>query len=82
MPTVVDVYLDRPAILAELSQSPPSLIVNFGASDEAFAQVLFGDAEPQGQLPFDIPSSMEAVIQTGRTSRSTPRTPYTGSASA
>jgi beta-glucosidase len=61
VPTVVDVYLDRPAILAEISEAAASLIVNFGASDEVFVSVLFGDAEPQGRLPFDIPSSMKAV---------------------
>jgi beta-glucosidase len=61
VPTVIDVYLDRPAILAPLSAMATSLIVNFGASEEALARVLFGDVEPQGRLPFDIPSSMEAV---------------------
>ncbi len=60
-PTVVDVFLDRPAILAEISGVTASLMVNFGACDEAFVRVLFGDAEPQGRLPFDIPSSMQAV---------------------
>jgi beta-glucosidase len=63
VPTVVDVYLDRPAILAELSEFAASLVVNFGASEEAFVNVLFGDAAPQGRLPFDIPSSMKAVEQ-------------------
>ncbi|MFC7529333.1 glycoside hydrolase family 3 protein [Actinoplanes sp. GCM10030250] len=61
VPTVVDVYLDRPAILADIAGSAASLVVNFGASDEATVQVLFGAARPQGRLPFDIPSSMAAV---------------------
>jgi beta-glucosidase len=61
VPTVVDVYLDRPAILGWLAQAAASLIVNFGATDEAFARVLFGEAEPRGRLPFDLPSSMAAV---------------------
>ncbi|MBL7487538.1 glycoside hydrolase family 3 C-terminal domain-containing protein [Frankia sp. AgB1.9] len=60
-PTVLDVYLERPAILADVADDAASLIANFGASEEAFVQVLFGEAEPQGQLPFDIPSSMAAV---------------------
>jgi beta-glucosidase len=60
-PTVVDVYLDRPAILTPMIPLASSLIANFGASDEAFAQVLFGEAEPQGRLPFELPSSMAAV---------------------
>lgn len=61
VPTVVDVYLDRAAILTPLVPLASSLIVNFGASDEAFAQVLFGEAEPKGKLPFQLPSSMTAV---------------------
>jgi beta-glucosidase len=63
VPTVVDVYLDRPAILAETNEIADALVVNFGATEEAFVRVLFGDAAPQGRLPFDIPSSMKAVEQ-------------------
>ena len=62
VPTVLDVYLDRPAILTPLKELGVSLIVNFGATDEAFARVLFGEAEPKGRLPFQIPSSMAAVL--------------------
>lgn len=61
-PTVVDVYLDRGAILTPLLPNAGSLIANFGASDEAFARVLFGEAEPRGTLPFELPSSMAAVV--------------------
>ncbi|CAO5255521.1 glycoside hydrolase family 3 protein [Frankia sp. AgKG'84/4] len=61
VPTVVDVYLERPAILAEVAADAASLIVNFGASQEVFVQVLFGEAEPRGKLPFDIPPTMAAV---------------------
>ncbi len=62
VPTVVDIYLDRPAILTELAEFVPSLLANFGASDDAVGRVLFGDVQPQGRLPFDLPSSMKAVI--------------------
>jgi beta-glucosidase len=61
VPTIVDVYLDRPAILAPVAALASTLTVNFGASGEAFARILFGAAEPKGRLPFDIPSSMAAV---------------------
>jgi beta-glucosidase len=61
VPTVVDVYLDRPAILAGLAAAAATLIANFGSAPEAFIPVLFGEAEPQGQLPFDIPSSTAAI---------------------
>ncbi|RXZ68062.1 glycoside hydrolase family 3 protein [Agromyces albus] len=61
VPTIVDVYLDRPAILAPVADVASALTVNFGASAEAFAAILFGASQPKGKLPFDIPSSMAAV---------------------
>lgn len=61
VPTIVDVYLDRPAILTELAAHAHSLIVNFGACESASVSVLFGEEEPCGSLPFDMPSSMAAV---------------------
>ncbi|MDA8438776.1 MAG: glycoside hydrolase family 3 C-terminal domain-containing protein [Propionibacterium sp.] len=63
VPTILDVYLDRPAILAPVAELVSTLTVNFGASDDAFVRVLFGQAEPKGNLPFDIPSSMAAVVK-------------------
>jgi beta-glucosidase len=63
VPTVVDVYLERPAILTPFKDMGISLIANFGSTDEAFARVLFGEAEPLGKLPIQLPSSMEAVRQ-------------------
>jgi beta-glucosidase len=61
-PVVVDVYLDRPAILAPLLASATALTVTYGTSDSAWVDVLFGKAQPKGKLPFDIPSSMAAVV--------------------
>ena len=61
VPTIIDVYLDRPAILGPLVDLAATVTVNFGAAPEAFTRMLFGAAEPQGRLPFDIPSSMADV---------------------
>jgi beta-glucosidase len=61
VPTVVDICLERPAILADIEGATASLIANYGSSDEAFLKVLFGELEPLGRLPFEIPSSMAAV---------------------
>jgi beta-glucosidase len=70
VPVVACVYLDRPAILADLTDIASALVVDFGATDEAIVRVLFGEAEPLGRLPFDIPSSMDAV------ERSAPDAPF------
>ncbi|MFI1995366.1 glycoside hydrolase family 3 protein [Actinoplanes sp. NPDC020271] len=61
VPTVIDIYLDRPAILTELAGSAAAVLANFGACEEAVVRTLFGDVPPQGMLPFDLPSSMTAV---------------------
>jgi beta-glucosidase len=61
VPTIVTVYLDRPAILTPLKDRARALIANFGVSDAALLDVLTGRARPEGKLPFELPSSMEAV---------------------
>jgi beta-glucosidase len=59
--TIVDVYLDRPAVLPELADQAAALFGSYGSSDEACLDVVFGVAEPEGSLPFDLPRSMAAV---------------------
>lgn len=61
VPTVVDIYLDRPAVIPEIANAAVAVIANYGASDKSVCEVLFGNVEPQGKLPFELPSSMEAV---------------------
>lgn len=61
LPTVVDVWLDRPAVLTPLSDKAAALTGSFGSSDEALLDVLFGRAPSSGTLPFELPSSMAAV---------------------
>lgn len=61
LPTIVDVYLKHPAVLTELAEACCALVVNYGATDVALFDVLFGRSTPRGQLPFDLPSSVEAV---------------------
>ena len=57
--TVVD--LNRPAILTELNQQSRALIGTFGVYDSVIFEMIFGKFSPSGKLPFEIPSSMEAV---------------------
>jgi beta-glucosidase len=60
-PTIVLMYLDRPAILTEFIDTVPALLAHFNASEEAMLDVVFGKASPQGKLPFDLPRTMESV---------------------
>lgn len=61
VPTIVDIYLDRPAVIPEIAKGAAALIADYGASDKSVCEVIFGNAQPQGKLPFELPSSMEAV---------------------
>ena len=61
VPTIVIIYLDRPAVIPEISDAAYALLADFGASDTAVLNTLFGKAQPEGKLPFELPSSMDAV---------------------
>jgi beta-glucosidase len=61
VPTIVDIYLDRPAVIPEINSKAKALLANYGASDAALFDVIFGKSKPEGKLPFELPSSMEAV---------------------
>lgn len=61
VPTIVVLYLDRPAVIPEISAAARALLAEYGASDAAVLDVVFGKTRPEGRLPFELPSSMEAV---------------------
>jgi beta-glucosidase len=60
-PTVVALHLDNPLVAPELAAEAKALLATFGVSDEALFDVLTGKHAPVGKLPFEMPSSMEAV---------------------
>jgi beta-glucosidase len=60
-PTIVDIFQERPAVIPEIAKASAGLLSSFGVSDEAVLDVIFGKFNPVGKLPFEMPSSMEAV---------------------
>lgn len=60
-PVIVDVGLDRPAILSPLTEFVSALVVSYGTSGSALLDALTGRIEPIGVLPFDLPRSMHDV---------------------
>ncbi len=60
-PSVVIINLERAAILTEISNTSGALMAEFGLSDEVVSELLFGIRKPEGKLPFELPSSWEAV---------------------
>lgn len=60
-PTIICMYMDRPAIMPKIANAAKGLLCEFGATDDAVLDIIFGDFNPTAKLPFEIPSSMEAV---------------------
>jgi beta-glucosidase len=61
VPTIVDIYLERAAVVPEIAAGAAALLADFGASDAVVLDIVFGRAQPRGALPFELPSSMEAA---------------------
>ena len=61
VPTVLAIFMDRPAILTNVQHSASVILVNYGASDAAVLDVILGKAKAKGRLPSELPRSMEAV---------------------
>ena len=60
-PTVIVAQLERPTVLTEVNEMCGAMLADFGTSDGVLADVLFGKRIPQGKLPFELPSSKEAI---------------------
>jgi beta-glucosidase len=63
VPSIVVIQLDRPAVFPEIAEQCVALVAEFGANDAAVLDLLFGRFAPTGKLPFELPSSMEAVLR-------------------
>lgn len=61
VPTVVDIIMDRPAVIPEVFEQAQAVFASYGSDSEAFLDVVFGVSKPEGKLPFDLPRSMKAV---------------------
>ncbi len=54
---VVVMYAVRPGIVEGFINDIDGFLIDFGATDEAILNLVFGDASPSGKLPMEIPSS-------------------------
>ncbi|KAI1466200.1 glycoside hydrolase family 3 protein [Daldinia caldariorum] len=61
VPTIVDMMLDRPAAVPEVAEQAVAMLASFGSSSDAFLDIVFGVAEPEGKLPYDLPRSNKAA---------------------
>lgn len=61
VPTVFTTTLERPLILTNVKPHATALLGDFGIGDEPLMEVITGNVKAEGKLPFDLPSSTEAV---------------------
>ena len=61
-PSVIAIFLDRPAVIPKIAAQTTALLADFGVTDEALLDVIFGKFTPTGKLPVELPASDEAVV--------------------
>ena len=61
-PTVTVMNLERPAVFPEINQESKAVIGDFSSQDDVILDLIFGKFKPTGKLPFELPSSMAAVL--------------------
>ncbi|RYE07566.1 MAG: hypothetical protein EOP44_03245, partial [Sphingobacteriaceae bacterium] len=60
-PVVVVMTLSKPVIPAEFEQSASAIVACFSVQDQALLDILTGQTEPSGLLPFQLPANMKTV---------------------
>jgi len=61
VPTIINIYLDRPAIMSQFQKNSSTIIANFGANDQVILNAITGKYPITGHLPFELPRSMATV---------------------
>lgn len=55
VPTIVSIYLERPADLARVAPLAQAIVAHFGLQTQALLDVLTGTHPPSASLPYDLP---------------------------
>lgn len=62
-PVICCLHMKRPSIVSEIDPLVEGLLVHFGIHPQALLDLLCGDVEPSGLLPFQVPKDMDTVEQ-------------------
>jgi beta-glucosidase len=62
-PTITVMNLERPAVFPEINAQSKAVIGDFSSQDDIILDLIFGQFKPEGKLPFELPASMDAVLQ-------------------
>ena len=70
IPVVVLLVLPRPYVITEWNNLADAIVVTYRGGEEmgpAAASLLFGDFQPRGKLPWQLPRSLDQVLRPGGT---------------
>lgn len=70
IPVVVLLVLPRPYVITEWHDLASAIVVTYRGGEEmgpAAASLLFGDYQPRGRLPWQLPRSLDQVLRPGGT---------------
>ncbi len=62
-PTITVINLQRPAVIPSINKFSKALIADFSSQDNVILDLIIGKFSPTGKLPFELPSSMDEVLQ-------------------
>ncbi|MGE8205476.1 glycoside hydrolase family 3 N-terminal domain-containing protein [Heyndrickxia sp. NPDC080065] len=60
-PVIVSLFMSNPTIVEEFEKEVDAVVANFGVQDQAIFEILTGEVEPSGLLPFQMPANMKTV---------------------
>ncbi len=60
-PTIAVMNLQRPTVFPEINAAAQAVIADFDCEDTIILELIFGEIQPQGKLPFELPASVKAV---------------------
>ncbi|MCD8217406.1 MAG: glycoside hydrolase family 3 C-terminal domain-containing protein [Clostridiales bacterium] len=60
-PVIVCARLNNPMVMSEFEPSADAIVAEFGVSKSAVLDILFGECDPTGRLPVQMPRDMDTV---------------------
>ena len=60
-PVIVSLNMMNPTIVGEFEEFVDAIIADFGAQTQAIMDIISGNANPSGLLPFNMPANMKTV---------------------
>ncbi|MDR8393074.1 glycoside hydrolase family 3 protein [Aliifodinibius sp. S!AR15-10] len=60
-PVIVAIKVNNPMVFDEFEQNASAILIHSGVQDQALMDIITGEHEPSGLLPFQMPASMKTV---------------------